>query len=228
MELPAAPEREALLVPDIDSVVRGNVPGSQDTSSLAGLLTVAGPVTAPIGPGDVDDPDLKVFVQNAQDRSYYAVRLACSFHPADGEPFTEALVSIDLAGPAGAEAPAAWSIDPVRLDQVADISSKFTFGAQLKLLTATYEHDADHQAREPSVLGYGELSAEPYWELYRVPGADLRGTQLFKLVVQAAAGAVVTGNVSVQAKIQRRRYGLMKYVVEVPGSPPGISFQLKA
>ena len=226
MELPAAPECEALLVPDLDTVVRGDVLSKQDTSKLAGLLTVAGPVTAPIGPGDVDDPDLKVFVQNARGRySYYAVRLACSFRPADGEPFTEALVSIDLAG---AEAPVAWSIDPVRLDQVGDISSKFTFGAQLKLLTVTFERGVGHQAKEPSVLGYGVLSAEPYWELYRVAGADLRGTQLFKLVVQAAAGAVVDGTASIQAKIQRRRYGLMKYVVEVPGNPPGISFRLKA
>ena len=74
---------------------------------------------------------------------------------------------------------------------------------------------------------YGELGASPWWELYRVEGAtELRGMQELRLVVRTPAGVPVDGEASIEAKVERRKHGVMRYVVSLPGDPPVSQFRL--
>jgi hypothetical protein len=233
MELPEAPEQEALLEPDLAAtIVRGAGISDEAREPLRGRLMITGPVQGRIGPHDVDDAELKRFIEREGRRYWFhALRLACTFRPADDEPFTECWAGIMMrCASEAAEPPIAWSMEPIRLEQVTDISTKFTFTAGLKLGPANvdggYERDAQRQHKQACVQAYGELGSEPWWELYKVDGAELRGMQQLKLVIRAPAGVAVDGEANVEAKVERRRFGIMKYRVVVPGDPPGIHFRL--
>jgi hypothetical protein len=225
-----------LLEPDPDELATRSGRTDDDARSpLRGRLLVAGPVHARIEAGDVaDDPELQRFIERESDRySFHALRLACTFRPQDGEPFTECWVGIDLRRSDGSpgEPPRAWSMQPKRLDRVTQLSTKFTYSAQLKLSAVSLgvggERDTSSDRETTYLQAYGELDPAPWWELYRVEGAELRGMQELRLVVRTPAGVPVDGGASIEAKVERRKYGLMRYVVSLPGDPPASQFRLQ-
>lgn len=236
MQLPEASTVDAVLEPDLDELTtRGAGVDDDARSPLRRRLLVTGPVHARIEVQDVaDDPELQRFIGRESGRyAFHALRLACTFRPEDGEPFTECWVGIDLQRSDGSPdaPPLAWSMQPQRLHRVTQLSNKFTYSAQLKLPVAEFgvggEHDASRDKETTYLQAYGELGASPWWELYRVEGTtELRGMQELRLVVRTPAGVPVDGEASIEAKVERRKHGVMRYVVSLPGDPPVSQFRL--
>lgn len=235
MELPEAPEHDAVLIPDLDDLTVRGVPTPDDvTKPLERRLSISGPVYARVEVGDLpDDAELQRFLERESARfTFYHLRLSCTFRPADDEPFLECLASIELnrADGATSDLPIAWSMEPQRLDKITDVANKFTYGAELKLppltLNAGGEHDTSGQRAKPYLLGFGELESAPWWELYRLDDVELRGVQQLKLVVRVPAGVAVTGRTTIQATVQRRRNIVVRYTAKLPGDPPATDFRL--
>jgi hypothetical protein len=237
MQPPEGTTVEALLEPDLDELTtRGGGADDDARSPLRRRLLVTSPVHARIDVEDVPtDPELQRFIERESDRyAFHALRLACTFRPEDGEPFTECWVGIDLrrSDDSPDEPPLAWSMQPQRLDRVTQLSSKFTYSAQLKLSVAglgvSGERGTSGDKTTAYLQAYGELGAAPWWELYRIKGvAELRGMQELRLVVRTPATAPVDGKASIEAKVERRKYGVMRYVVSLPGDPPTSQFRLE-
>jgi hypothetical protein len=236
MQLPEAATVDALLEPDLDELItRSGGADDEVRSPLRGRLLVAGPVHARIEVQDVaDDPELQRFIERESDRyAFHALRLACTFRPEDGEPFTECWVEIDLRRSDGSAdtPPIAWSMQPQRLSRVTQLSNKFTYSAQLKLSAVGLgfggERDESSDRETTYLQAYGAYGATPWWELYRIKGAELRGMQELRLVVRAPADGQVDGKASIEAKVERRKYGVMRYVVSLPGDPPTSQFRLE-
>ena len=233
MELPDVPERQALLEPGPEELtVRGG--SEQLAGPLRMRLAVMGPVHRRIAASDVaHDPELAGFIKSqGGDYTFHALRLSCSFRPADDEPFTGCWVGIGLSRADGAdgEPPIAWSMEPDRLSQPAHVSKTFTFKAELKLplagISGSAARGSSSHAALAFVQAYGELGSEPSWEFRRIPGGDLNGMHQLKLVVRAPSGVPVQGTTSIEANIERRRFGVVKYRVTVPGDPAATAFLL--
>jgi hypothetical protein len=235
MDLPEAPELEAVLEPDPDEIpVRGGEIREDRSAPLRRRLMISGPVHARIGTKDVaDDPELVRFITSqGRHYSFHALRLSCSFRPADDEPFTGCWVGIELsrADNAVGESPIAWSMEPHSLEQLMDVPAAFKFSAELKLpfvsLGGSMARKSGAGRTTAFLQAYGELGAEPSWEFNRIGRAELRGMQQLKLVVRTPAGIPVAGKTTIEANVERRRLGVMKYRATVAGDPPATNFRL--
>lgn len=235
MDLPDGPELEAVLEPDPAEIpVRGAETAEQPSAPLKRRLMITGPVHARIGIKDVaGDPELVRFIKSqGQHYSFHALRLSCSFRPAEDEPFTGCWVGIELsrADDVAAEPPIAWSMEPHSLEQLMDVPPAFKFSAELKLpfvsLGGSVTRKSGAERTAAFLQAYGELGAEPSWEFTRIGRAELRGMQQLKLVVRTPAGVPVEGKTTIEANVERRRLGVMKYRATVPGDPPATNFRL--
>jgi hypothetical protein len=235
VELPNDPEREAVLEPDLDEVaVRGLRADESVPEPLRMRLAVSGPVHRRIRAEDVaHDPDLSSYVeQEGISYEFHAIRLCCSFRPADGEPFTGCWVGIDLKSSNEdlTARPIAWSMAPQRLDRITDTSTNFSFTASLKLSVVNIGGSVTRARSTTSstalLQAYGELSSEPSWEFTSIAGAELNGMQQLKLVVRKPVGTPVQGRTSIEANVMRPRFGVIKHHVRLLGDPPGCDFAL--
>jgi hypothetical protein len=208
------PETEVLLEPRRSKGV-GLAPASR--------LTVGGPFATPLDAdtADPDDHELRAFIASeASTYAYWLVLLSCTFRGDDGEPFSRASVNLTLLRKDGKEdsVPVAWSMRPASLLQLRPIPWTIRLGMSLKILNVETEwHPGDRT--QAAVLALGELEPSPGWEFTKTPASPLLGTQRLATVVRAPRGVETVGELSVDALITRRRFGLVPHTSMFPTGP---------
>src|SRR5262249_19143215 len=91
-------------------------------------------------------------------------------------------------------------------------------GMNLKILNIETEwHPGD--STQAAVLALGELEPSPGWEFTKTPVSPLLGTQRLVTVVRAPRGVETVGELSVDALITRRRFGLVPHTSMFPTGP---------
>jgi hypothetical protein len=235
IEMPDPPERDLVLAPKQDDF-RGAGVVLETREPLRHRISVGGPVYRRIEADSADDAELRRFLQEeAAHSDFYLLHLTCTLRPAEDEPFTEALIELVLtrAGNTAAgdgEEPIAWSMQPDRMIDAVEVTRTVSLGPTLKFLGAGLDLTAGQQrkATKQDVLleAMYELESTPSWGLYRTESVELRGLYRFHLVVRAAKGADVTGSTLVEAKVRRRRFGVIPYSAGVADVPRPLPFTL--
>jgi len=178
-----------------------------------------------------DDAELRRFVAGeAADSDFYLLHLTCTLRPAEEEPFTEALIEMDLAEEDGTDPPIAWSMQPDRMTDSVEVSRTVSLGPTLKLCGVGVDLKGEQSRKvtkqQVSVEAMYELESTPSWGLYRTSSSELRGLYRFHLVVRASKGSVVSGTTLVEAKIRRRRWGVIPYAADLAEVPQPLTFDL--
>ena len=208
------PGEEVLLEPR-----RSKGPGLQPESRL----TVGGPFAVPLDEGAVDpaDYELRSFInREAATNTYWLVRLNCTFRADDDEPFSRAWVNLTLTreDSQADPQPVAWSMRPLSLLQVHEIPWTIKMGINAKILNAEAEWHPAGKTR-PAVLAMGELEPRPGWDFSATESSPLVGVQRLALVLRAPRDIAIVGELSVDAIIRRRRFGLIPHHSRFPTGP---------
>jgi hypothetical protein len=191
--------------------------------AAAPRLTVGGPFPTALSAdtADPDDHELRAFLASeARTHAYWLVLLSCTFRRDDDEPFSRASVNLTLRRDDGKEepAPVAWSMRPTSLLQVRPIPWTIKLGITLKILNVETEwHPGDRT--QAAVLALGELEPNAGWEFSKTPAAPLLGTQRLAMIVRTPRGVKTVGDLSVDALITRRRFGLVPHTSMFPTGP---------
>ena len=134
IEMPDPPAQDLVLTPKAD-YFRGIAPGPEAREPLRHRISIGGPVHRRIDPDSADDTELRRFLEEeAADWDFYLLHLTCTLQPAAEEPFTEALIELDLAHADGAGAPIAWSMHPDQMVDTVEVSRTVSLGPTLKIL----------------------------------------------------------------------------------------------
>jgi hypothetical protein len=231
VELPDPPMQDLVLVPKAEHF-RGQAGEPEAREPLRHRISIGGPVYRRIDADSTDDAELRRFlVEEAADSDFYLLHLVCTLRPSEEEPFKEVLIELDLAQKGGARAPIAWSMEPDRVTDAVELSRTFSLGPTLKFsgvgvdLTAGQGRKITKQ--EVFLEAMYELESTPSWGLYRTSSTELRGQQRFHLVIRAPKGSVVSGTTLVEAKVQRRRFGVIPFTAELGDAPRPLAFELR-
>lgn len=230
IEMPDPPMQDLVLEPKAD-YFRGVAPEPETREPLHHRISVGGPVHRRIDTDSTDDTELRRFLEDAAaDWDFYLLHLTCTLQPAAEEPFTEALIELDLGHADSAGAPIAWSMHPDRLVDTVEISRTVSLGPTLKILgvgvNLTGEQQRKATKREIFLEAMYELESTPSWGLYRTSSSELRGLFRFHLVVRAPKHSMVIGTTSVEAKVRRRRFGVIPYRADLANAPQPLNFRL--
>ena len=71
-----------------------------------------------------------------------------------------------------------------------------------------------------------ELESTPCWKLYRTSSTPLHGLQRVHLAVRTRKGTRTKGTVTIEAKVERKRFGVTSFKASFPGTPLPVSFVL--
>jgi hypothetical protein len=140
IELPEIEEREVVLEPQLRRVRRSGVDDPEAQRALRGRIAVGGPRTLRLTSENLDEGQLEPMArrfleQEAADFDFYLAHMTCTFRPVHDEPFTKAVLAIELQGPATAEAqPIAWSMQPERLTKPRTLTSAVKLTPSMKIL----------------------------------------------------------------------------------------------
>ena len=230
IEMPDPPTQDLVLTPKADEF-RGIAPAPEAREPLRHRISIGGPVHRRIDADSTDDTELRLFLEKeASDWDFYLLHLTCTLQPAAEEPFTEALIELDLVDADGTGAPIAWSMHPDRMVDTVEVSRTVSLGPTLKILgvgvNLTSQQQRRATRREIFVEAMYELESTPSWGLYRTSSSELRGLFRFHLVVRAPKRSMVSGTTSVQAKVQRRRFGVIPYNADLGDAPVPLNFKL--
>ena len=212
------PGEEVLLEPR-----RSKGPGSEPTPRL----TVGGPIAVPLDDDAIDsaDHELRSFIDHheAATHAYWLVRLNCTFRANDEEPFSRAWVNITLTREDSQPElqPLAWSMRPLSLLQVHEIPWTIKIGLNAKILNAEAEWHPSGKTR-PAVLAMGELEPNPGWDFSATDSSPLVGVQRLALVLRAPYDITTVGELSVDAIVRRRRFGLIPHSGRFPTNPAAL------
>jgi hypothetical protein len=230
-DLPDPPERDLVLTPK-PGYFRGKAADPAAGEPLRQRIGVGGPVYRTIDTDSTDDAELRHFLEaEAADSDFYLLHLTCTLRPDADDPFTEVLIELDLAQADGT-GPIAWSMDPDRISDPVELSRTVSLGPTLKFfgigidLTAGQERKVTRQ--EIFLEALYELQSTPSWGLYRTSTSELRGLHRFRLVVRAPKGSVVSGTVLVEAKVQRRHFGVVPFSAALADVPGPLTFELRS
>jgi hypothetical protein len=187
---------------------------------LRGWLALGKPVIRSLAAPD--DPSLASY-------QYYHILLAASFRPKEGEPFERVWVQVNLAPEAQGEA-VAWSMFPRKETTEIDVTRTVGRNAKLGLEWASggvsSETRKEFKEEEAFLIAYNELCPDPVWEFAKTEHMPIRGINHLHLVVRKTPGAAVTGNVSVTATVEHKRFGLFTYKAKVDDTP-SLTFNLE-
>ena len=229
IEMPDPPIQDLVLTPKADSF-RGTAPGPEAREPLRNRVSIGGPVHRRIDADLADTEQLRFLREEAADSDFYLLHLTCTLHPVAEEPFTEALIELDLTNADNTKAPIAWSMHPDQMVDTVEVSRTVSLGPALKIfgvgVNLTGQQQRSVTKREIFVEALYELESTPSWGLYRTSSSELRGLFRFHLVVRAPKRSMVSGTTSVQAKVQRKRFGVIPYNADVADAPLPLNFKL--
>lgn len=231
-EVPDPPARDLVLTPKADHF-RGKAAEPEARQPLRHRISVGGPVYRRIDAVSADDAELRRFLEAEEAESdFYLLHLTCTLRPAQEEPFTEALIELDLAQSGGTEAPIAWSMDPDLACDPVELSRTVSLGPTLKFSGVGVDLKAEQQRKvtrqEVFLEAMYELESTPSWGLYRTASSELRGLHRFRLVVRTPKGSVVSGTTLIEAKVQRRRFGVLPFTAALADIPEPLTFELRS
>jgi hypothetical protein len=170
------------------------------------------PITAALLANDQELRDFRN--SRAATSGFYLIHLACTFHPADDDPFYEAWLTVNLSrtDEGNKERPIAWSMKPKRQGKDVEITKELNLGADLKFMDAGVEVGSKKSTKraneEVFIQAFGELQSETFWEFRRFEGAEIRGSYRFAMIVEVPKGINALGVVNAQAKIKRKALGI--------------------
>ena len=230
-DLPDPPERDLVLTPKPE-YFRGKAADPETRESLRQRISVGGPVYRRIDAGSTDDAELRHFLEaEAADSDFYLLHLTCTLRPGADDPFTEVLIELDLAQSGGAE-PIAWSMDPDRISDPVELSRTVSLGPTLKFFGVGVDLKAEQERKvtkqEIFLEALYELESTPSWGLYRTSASELRGLHRFRLVVRTPKGSVVSGTMLIEAKVQRRHFGVVPFSAALEDVPEPLTFELRS
>lgn len=230
LELPDPPLQDVVLEAHEEYVRRGDSdPASNEP--VPRRISVGGPVHRRIAADSTDDAELRHFLkEEAADSDFYLLHLTCSLKHDEDEPFTEALLELDLTADGAAVPPIAWSMQPDRLSHAVEVSRKVTLTPTLKILGVGVEVAGEAgrtvTKQQAFLEAMYELESTPSWALYRTSSTELRGMYRFHLVVRTPKDTSVTGTTTIEAKVRRKRFGIIPYRAVLTDGPGTASFQL--
>ncbi|MFV2197454.1 hypothetical protein [Nocardiopsis sp. LOL_012] len=158
--------------------------------------------------------------QEAEHSVYHLVYLSVSFR--NGPRLSQlhtCSVELKLSSAENVRAPVAWSISPMRVDDVKQMTRTFRLGPELRFLDAEltlggYEAHSSHTRTAPFLLGVRELRDDPGWEFSRTRSTPLDGSHRLVLVVRSGRG-VSTGITGV-VRASTRGHLLRRYRSVLP------------
>ena len=229
IELPDPPMQDLVLVPKAEQF-RGEAAQPEAREPLRHRISIGGPVHRRVDADSTDDAELRRFlVEEAADWDFYLLHLACTLRPSEEEPFREVLIELDLAQKGGTGAPIAWSMEPDRMTDAVELSRTFSLGPTLKFAGAGVDLKAERGRKitkqEVFLEAMYELESTPSWGLYRTSSTELRGLHRFHLVIRAPKDSVVSGTTLVEAKVQRRRFGVIPFTAGLADAPQRLTFE---
>jgi hypothetical protein len=230
IEMPDPPMQDLVLAPKEDDF-RGEAAEPEAREPLPHRISIGGPVHRRIKADATDDVELRRFLKDeAADWDFYLLHLTCTLRPAEEEPFTEALIELDLAQAGGAGAPIAWSMQPDRMVDPVEVSRTVNLGPTLKILGVGLNMKAEQQRKitkqEVFLEAMYELESTPSWGLYRTSSTKLRGLYRFHLVVRTPKDSTVSGTTLVEVKVRRRRFGVIPYSAALAELPRPLTFEV--
>lgn len=226
-DIPEPDWQSAALAPE-DRSTKGS--GPPPSERLRGWVALGEPVAIPLTLARVGaDDDLRHFIEEAgATHAFHLVHLACSFRPADDEPFAKAWLAVSLArseGDGEAPTPIAWSMQPQRLSDAVQAAQTVRLGGALKLfdngpgIESGAETTESWTRHDPFLEAFNELRADPLWEFTRTARAAIRGQFRLTLVVRAPRDVPTAGEVSLATVVQRRHFGLIPYTATLDEKP---------
>jgi hypothetical protein len=204
---PELGDRALTMIPEAVHRQDGEPPAPDATTALDGRLRLGGPVSALVSKAYVaNDVELRTFVEREAARyRYHLVHLAITATLEPGQTRIErVLVQLRLSAPA-ADAPIAWSMTPIRVDNAAQLSTTWRIGPQLKLFDASVERTESRPATGRYLEAQNELRSDPAWEVHRTRGREITGVHRLALVVRAPVGAAARVDGAVHATIAHGR-----------------------
>jgi hypothetical protein len=230
VELPEPPQQDVVLEANEEYVRRGDSdPASKEP--VRHRVSVGGPIHRRIDADTTDDAELRHFLkEEAADSDFYLLHLTCTLKHDEDEPFTEALLELDLTAAGAAVPPIAWSMQPDRLSHAVEVSRKVTLTPTMKILGVGVEVAGEAGRtvvkQQAFLEAMYELESTPSWGLYRTSSTELRGLYRFHLVVRTPKNTTVTGTTTIEAKVRRKRFGIIPYRAVLTEAPGTLSFRL--
>jgi hypothetical protein len=121
-------------------------------------------------------------------------------------------------------------MQPDKMVDAVEVSRTVSLGPSLKILGVGLDLKAEQQRsvnrQQVFLEAMYELESTPSWSLYRTEAVELRGLYRFHLVVRAPKDAMVTGTTLVEAKVRRRRFGVIPYRAGLTDIPQRLPFTL--
>jgi hypothetical protein len=222
LEMPEPPMQDLVLTPKQEDF-RSNAARPEAREVLRHRISIGGPVYRRITADSTDDAELQRFLRGeGADSDFYMLHLTCTLRPGEEEPFTEALIELDLTSEGDRGLPIAWSMLPDRLVDAVEISRTVSLTPTLKIAGAGVAVNAERTSaatkQEVLLEAMYELESTPSWGLYRTSSVELRGLYRFHLVVRAPKNSTVAGTTLAEAKVRRRRFGIVPYSARLPQS----------
>jgi hypothetical protein len=180
---------------------------------------------------DTVDADARDFLGSRPSSSFWLLALTCSFLAANDEPIETAWLRIQLKpeAPAGAETPIAWSMEPLALTDLVQISRSAKLDATLKLKSEVVpievgpavarETSQQYERRVPFVEAHQEGTPQPSWIFTRTAVTEVRGVHHLRTVVELPAGATGQAEVSAGATLKLKALGLIPYRAQLENLP---------
>ncbi|MFG1818519.1 hypothetical protein ACGFIF_32470 [Kribbella sp. NPDC049174] len=230
VEMPDPPMQDVVLEAK-EEFVRSGDSDPAAAEPVRQRISVGGPIHRRIDADSTDDAELRHFLkEEAADSDFYLLHLTCTLRHTDDEPFTEALLELDLTAAGTETPPIAWSMQPDRMSDAVEVSRTVSLGPTMKILGVGIEAKGELARtvtrREAFLEAMYELESTPSWALYRTSSTELRGLYRFHLVVRTPKDARVTGTTTIEAKVRRKRFGVIPYRAVLTDVPATLSFQL--
>jgi hypothetical protein len=212
---------------------RTDAPGEQ-----ADRISLGRPAVVPLDINTVD-ADGRVFLQGRPSSTFLLLALTCSFRAVEEEPIEQAWIEVQLRTlqPADSEDPTAWSMEPLSLTSLVQLSEVTKLDASLKLTSPVvpieFGPDAGREKTEvvmvsvPFVEAHREGTSRPAWIFSRTKIVEVRGVHRLRTVISLPAGATARAEVSAGATLRLKRLGLIPYKALLDQLPEHQVAQLK-
>ena len=193
-------------------------------------ISLGRPVCVALDPATVD-AEAQAFLQGKIGSAFCLLALVCSFRADDDAPIDQAWIEVRLeaAGGGGATAPLAWSMEPLSVTDLVQVSQVAKLDASLKLKSdtvpielgpsASKETTREFAQRVPYIEAHREGTSRPSWIFTRTPITEVRGVHRLRTVVQLVAGTTGRAEISAGATLRLKRLGLIPYRAKLRDLP---------
>jgi hypothetical protein len=172
-----------------------------------------------------EDEDLTNFILSDEKFNFYYVRLGCSFHSSKQEKFDQAWLEIKLASSNHkvSEKPFVWSMRPLDSYETVEVTNSATISPKMTLVSGEISGNIGEQRKQAYknyfLRAFGEGTPNPFWEFKKTELAEINGSYRFHMIIRAAVGIKVSGNVELFTRVRRKRYLIIPSVEDLSDKP---------